>query len=93
MARRVRGLKFNMRGWNQVVEKVIDDEAVPRMERVADKANSYVESDGYKVSAQGLDPLRKRDYHATVITTNQEAMADNASHDRLVQNFHLAGGK
>lgn len=88
-----RRMKFHDKGWDQVVEKVIADEGVPRMQRVADMSNAYIETDGYKVSSEGDKQLGKRSFRATVITTNREAIADNARNNRLIQNLHLAGGE
>ena len=34
--------------------------------------------------------LHKRNYRATVITATEAAMADNARHERLVNNLHVA---
>jgi len=85
-------LKFNKKAWDEIVKHVIDTEGVDRMKRVADAANGHIDSDGYQVSTQGDDPLDKRDYSATVITADAEAMADNAKHNTLVQEFHKAGG-
>lgn len=86
-------IEFNKRGWDQIVKDVIDNHGVPRMQRVADAANEGLEDpEGYQVSVQGDDPLTKRDYRATVITTTAEAMVDNAKRNTLIQDFHLAGG-
>ena len=85
-------LKFDKKGWNAIVKEIIDSQGVDRMKRVADECNAYVETDGYMVSVEGDDDLNSRDYRATVITTNGEAIRDNAEHNRLVQNLHRAGG-
>ena len=87
-------IKFHKKGWDKIVTQVIDNEGVPRMKRVADACNTGLDSgrEGYKVSTEGDDPLEKRDYRATVITTSAEAIIDNAKHNTLIQNFHLAGG-
>lgn len=85
-------LKFHPEGWDGVAREVVDTVAVPRMQRVADACNSYIDSDGYKVSVEGDRQLSKRDFRATVITANAEAMADNARNNRLVNEFHQAGG-
>lgn len=42
------------------------------------------------VSIDGGDALTQHDYRATVITRTWEAMRDNAMHNRLTQNFHIA---
>lgn len=88
-----RRIKFHDKGWDEVVKKVIDDEGVPRMQRVADMSNAYIETDGYKVSTEGDKQLGKRSFRATVITANLEAIEDNAHNNRLIQNLHLAGGE
>lgn len=85
-------LKFNKRGWQEVVREVIDTDGVDRMQRVADASNAHLQSDGYKVSTEGDQPLDKRDYRATVITTTPEAMRDNAKRNTLIKNLPLAGG-
>lgn len=81
-------------GWNALVKEVIATECVPRMQRVADACNDALDDEwagGYMVSVEGPRPLTKRDYIATCITANWGAIVDNAAHDRLVQNFYLAG--
>ncbi len=85
-------LKFNRKNWSLLAKEVIETEGVERMERVADACNAYVDSDGYMVSVEGEAPLKKRSYRATVIAANGEAIHDNAAHNRLVNEFHLAGG-
>lgn len=92
---------FHQRGWNEVVEHVIDTEGVKRMKRVADACNAALVADkhdtshgeGFKVSTEGDDPLTKRNYRATVITATAPAMAHNAKHNTLVKSLHLAGGE
>lgn len=44
------------------------------------------------VSIDGGDALTKADYRATVITRTRRAMRDNAIHNRLTRNFHIAEG-
>jgi hypothetical protein len=58
-----------------------------------DERTTDDEKRGYKAGTDGAKPLRKHDYHATVITTTYAAMADNARHNRMVENFHLAEGQ
>lgn len=83
--------KFNKKGWEQVAKHIIETEGVDRMRRVADASNREAGiTDGYMVSAEGDDVLRKRDYRATVITATGEAIRDNAETNRLVTNLHLA---
>lgn len=87
-------LTFNKKGWQEIAKHVIETEGVARMKRVADAANSGLEDpDGYQVSTEGDDPLDKRDFRATVITTTPEAMRDNQKHNTLIQNLHRAGGE
>ncbi len=89
-------LKFNMDGWDEVARHVVRTEARPRMERVAEACNAELDpdgtQDGYKTSDDGDQPRRKRDYSATAITAEQEAIRHNAKHNTLIKNFHLAGG-
>jgi hypothetical protein len=86
-------IKFNKKAWNALVTDVIDNVAVPRMQRVADASNATLEEgEGYMVSTEGDDPLDKRSYRATVITTTPEAMRSNAKNNTLVKNAYLAGG-
>lgn len=85
-------LKFHRDGWDSLVREVVDNEAVPRMRRVADACNGHLDRPGYLVSVEGDDQLRKRSYRATVITATGDAMRDNQKHNRLVGEFHQAGG-
>ena len=85
-------IKFNRNAWDALAKNVVETEGVKRMKRVADACNGHVEEDGYMVSVEGDEPLNKRDYRATVITTDAESMADNAENNRLVREFHQAGG-
>ena len=68
------------------------------MRAVADASNAALiktapgKPSGYQLSTEGDNPRAEHDYSATVITTTAEAMRDNARHNRLVQNSHLAGG-
>lgn len=85
-------LKFDDDGWDQLVSEVVETEGVSRMGRVASAANRHLDREGYKVSVEGKNPLKKRSYRATVITATEDAMYDNQKHDRLVTEFHQAGG-
>ncbi len=85
-------ITFHMDGWDAVAKQVVDSEGVDRMQRVADAANAHLDRPGYKVSVEGARPLRKRDYRATVITATEDAKYDNAKNNRLVSEFHRAGG-
>ncbi|CKH13828.1 hypothetical protein PXH78_26950 [Mycolicibacterium smegmatis] len=91
MARKA-SLKFNKKAWDALVKEVVETEGVERMQRVADACNNHIETDGYKVSVEGDDPLDKRDYRATVITSDVEAILDNQRNNTLVSEFHQAGG-
>lgn len=66
-----------------------------RMKRVADACNEQAGlEDGYRLGDEGDGPqLEKHDLRMTVITATAEAMVDNAKTNRLVANFHLAGGE
>ncbi|MCG7607089.1 hypothetical protein [Mycobacterium sp. CnD-18-1] len=87
------GLKFNRKAFSEIAKRIIETEGVERMQRVADAANARIESDGFMVSVEGDDPLDKRDYRATVITANAEAMRADRKHDILLSEFSKAGGK
>jgi|GEM_PF-2465166 len=86
-------IKFHSKGWDEVVEHVIDTEGVPRMQRVADASNANLDRPGYKVSTEGGKRLQQRDYRATVITATEDAMYDNQKNNRLVSEFYQAGGE
>jgi hypothetical protein len=80
---------------NKLIIEVVDTECVPRMARVAAACNAAIEpytGKGYMVSTEGDDPLTKHSYRATCITAGAEAIIDNAATNRLIQNFHVAGG-
>lgn len=84
--------KLNRKAFSEISKLVIETVGVERMQRVADAANSHIESDGFMVSVEGDDPLDKRDYRATVITANAEAIRADRKHDILLSEFHKAGG-
>ncbi|QDF19742.1 hypothetical protein QEH38_gp10 [Mycobacterium phage LilSpotty] len=86
-------VKWNNKGWDEITQQVIDNDAVPRLQRVADAANEHLDRDGYKVSVEGRNPLQKRNFRATVITATADAMYDNQKNNRLVSEFHRAGGE
>lgn len=90
---RNKDLKFNKRGWDEIAQHVIRTDGRRRMQRVADAANAQLSAPGFKVSDEGDEPLSKRDYSATVITTTPEAMRHNAKHNTLVKALPLAGGE
>lgn len=88
-------VKLDPDAWNAIVKEVIATEGVARMGRVADACNTALDQQwagGYMVSVEGPRPLARHDYRATCITANWGAIVDNAKTNRLVQNFHLAGG-
>lgn len=92
-------IEFNMDAWDETVRGIVDENLVPRAEKIADACNSAladkVEPDGYvagTVSIEGGPALTKRDYRATVITRTNAAKKDNALNNRLIHNFHLAEG-
>lgn len=85
-------VRFNQKAWNQMVSHVLDTDGVARMSRVADACNSADDTDEYKLSVEGVAPLRKRDYRVTVITAGGIAARRNAVNNTLVANFYLAGG-
>ncbi|OYN80422.1 hypothetical protein [Mycolicibacterium sphagni] len=87
------GLKFNRPAWSELVAEVVKTEGVRRAEAIADACNSGsgLGDGGYKAGTEG-DPskvLQKGGFRATVITATDAAMADNAAHNRLVQNLHV----
>jgi hypothetical protein len=81
---------------NALIIEIVDTECVPRMQRVADACNAGItlgpNQKGYMVSTEGDKPLTKHSYRATCITAGTEAILDNAAHNTLVRNFHVAGG-
>ncbi|MCG7610345.1 hypothetical protein [Mycobacterium sp. CnD-18-1] len=86
-------IKFHSEGWDAIAQHVVETEGVDRMRRVADAGNSHLDREGYKVSVEGNRKLQKRDYRATVITATDDAKYDNAKNNRLVSEFHRAGGQ
>jgi hypothetical protein len=52
------------------------------------------EKRGYRAGTEGepSKTLKQGSYRATVITTTMAAMADNARHNRLLENLHHAEG-
>lgn len=86
-------IKFNKKNWGLLVREIVETDGVERMSRVADACNEHIDSDGYKVSVEGDNPLKKNRYRATVITSDGESAFDDQSNERLINNFHLAGGE
>lgn len=79
---------------NALIIQVVDETCVPAMGRVAAACNAGIETHGgkgYMVSTEGDKPLTKHSYRATCITAGAAAILDNAAHNTLVHNFHLAG--
>jgi hypothetical protein len=98
MARLKRGqLVFHMTAWQVMLAGIVNTEGHRRMTRVADACNEEagLGDDGYKVGVEGnpSKTLKEDDFRATVITSTTAAIHDNAVNNRLVQNFHLAGGE
>ncbi len=85
-------MKVNKKRMNQLIARLVDTAGVDRMERVADACNAQIDTDGYKVSTEGDQPLTKHSYRATVITADAEAMRDNMKNNTLINNLHHAGG-
>jgi hypothetical protein len=58
------------------------------------KPTTDAEKRGYRAGLEGepSKTLHQGRYRATVITTTVPAMADNARHNRLISNLHLAEG-
>jgi hypothetical protein len=95
-------LEINQAAWDNIVRKVVNEKAVPMCQRIADGCNhdlderghpTHAEANepGYIVDTDGGKPLSKHDYHATVITKTNEAMADNAEHNTLLMHMHEGG--
>lgn len=86
-------VRINLPAWKQMAKEIANNQLVERMQRVADACNEQAGlTDGYRVGIEGDDTLTKHDERMTVITATAEAIVDNARTNRLVQNFHLAGG-
>lgn len=85
-------IKFNIKGWNKLVGDIIDTEGVKRMSRVAQACNAADDTDEYKVSVEGTNPLNRRNFRATVITAGPRAIRGNAKRNTLVRNFYRAAG-
>jgi hypothetical protein len=99
-------IEWNEGNLDEMLKGIVSNVLVPRCQAVADASNEQSaasddhqpdttddEKRGYRVGTEGEKPLRKHDYHATVITATVPAMADNARHNRMVENFHLAEGQ
>jgi len=90
-------LELDRKALQQLIIQIVDEECVPRMQRVADACNAGLSlsagEKGYMVSTEGDKPLTKHSYRATCITAGAEAILDNAANNTLIKNFHLAGGK
>lgn len=87
-------IRHHKAGWNQVVKEVVQNDLVPRAQRIADACNAADGTDdGYRVSVEGDgEKLSKHDYHATVITATAEAIRKNAANNTLVNHFHTGAG-
>ena len=90
-------LTFNQGAWIDIEEKVIFEFCVPRMEKVAEACNAGLDNrdePGYIVSTAGKASkiLGKSSFRATVITATNEAMADNAENNTLINNLPQASG-
>jgi hypothetical protein len=99
-------VEWNENNLDAMLRGVVNLVLVPRAQAIADACNeqSAASSDhgerttdeekrGYRAGTEGEKPLRKHDYRATVITATNAAAADNARHNRMVENFHLAEGQ
>lgn len=89
-------LDINEQNWARLLGEIVATKFVERMQRVADACNQQAGLvDGYRVGIQGDSgkTLQKHDLRMTVITATAEAIEDNARHNRLLANFHLAGGE
>lgn len=98
-------LQWNEGGLDAMLTGIVHDVLEPRAQAIADASNDQSDADashdsrtpseerrGYRAGTEGGKPLEKHNYRATVITTTTAAAADNARHNRMVENFHLAEG-
>lgn len=90
-------------GWDAIVKEIVEKQCMPRAEAVAAACNENLQGSspatgrdqhppGYEASLQGnpSKTLREHDWHATVITATNEAAADNARNNTMVNNFYHA---
>lgn len=89
-------IKFHKPGWKEMVKQIVDDDLVPRAEKIAagSNADSGLGDDGYKAGTEGdaSKTLNKGDYRATVLPTTDATKYDNAENNTLVRNFHRGEG-
>lgn len=87
-------LKLRAKELDRIKADVLKTEGIKRMTRVRDACRSQSGCDGYMLSVEGPNPLRypMADKFVTVITADLESIIDNAEHQRLISNFHLAAG-
>lgn len=87
-------LTMKLAGWNEVVKTIVKQRLTPAAEKIASACNSAAGiSDGYQAGTEGEADkrLKRKTWRATVITTNWEAVRDNAKHDRLISNMNIGG--
>jgi hypothetical protein len=86
-------VRINQKGWDTVVKQIVDEYLVPAAEAIASQCNSEAGiTDGYRAGTEGAQSwltLKRHDYRATVITATPQAMADNAKHQRLINNLTI----
>jgi hypothetical protein len=90
-------LKFEKTAWSVMVADINGTEGHRRATAIADACNAEagLGDGGYVVGTEGNPSkvLREDDFRATVITSTEAAMHDNAVNNRLIQNLSAGAGE